>query len=111
MDAELREAGARSGSTGLGARGAAVDEEQSPGVLRPGQPCRGPGGSDRYLKLGGEARCSPRKGEEAGGDAAPFSRSAIPWLSPCRRREGGRAAGKEQGGRMEDGGRGCWRGR
>lgn len=73
------------------------------GGLRPGQPRGGPGGGVRYLKLGGEARCSPRKGEEAGGDAAPFSRSAIPRLSPCRRREGGRAAGKEAG--REAGGR------
>lgn len=63
-----------------------------------GQPRGGPGvGGGWYLKFGGDARCSPRKGEEAGGDAAPFSRSAIPWLSPCRRRAGEREGGREEG--------------
>ena len=43
-------------------------------------------GLDPYLKLGGDAMCSPRNGEAAGGDAAPpprpLSRSAIPGCSP-----------------------------
>lgn len=89
----LDEAGARRGGAGGGSRwGALLGAwgRGSPG----GVPGWGWGG--RYLKLGGEARCNPRNGEEAGGDAAPFSRSAILWLSPCRRRAGGREGGRQE---------------
>lgn len=98
----LEEAGARRGGAGGGcSRRGALPRARDRGS--PERVPRGYGG--RYLKLGGEARCSPRKGEEAGGDAAPFSRSAILWLSPCRRRAGGREGGREGG--MKGGG--CWR--
>lgn len=98
----LEEAGDRRGDAGGGcSRWGALPRAGGRGS--PERVPRGDGG--RYLKLGGEARCSPRKGEEAGGDAAPFSRSAILWLSPCRRRAGGREGGREGG--MKGGG--CWR--
>lgn len=97
-----RSAGGGGGRAGGGcSRGGALPRAGGKGC--PERVPRGDGG--RYLKLGGEARCSPRKGEEAGGDAAPFSRSAILWLSPCRRRAGGREGGREGG--MKGGG--CWR--
>jgi hypothetical protein len=57
---------------------------------------------DSHLKLGGDAMCSPRNGEAAGGDAAPpprppLSRSAIPGHSPGHP-GGARRGGGEGGG-------------
>lgn len=55
-------------------------------------------GRDSHLKLGGDAMCSPRNGEAAGGDAAPpprpLSRSAIPGRSPGH--PGGERRGRRQ---------------
>lgn len=72
---------------------------------------RGAAARDSHLKLGGDAMCSPRNGEEAGGDAAPpprppLSRSAILPHSPghpggARRGGGGKGGG---GGGGEGGG-------
>lgn len=65
---------------------------------------RGAAAGDSHLKLGGDAMCSPRNGEAAGGDAAPpprppLSRSAILRHSPGHPGGGGgeaaAAAGKE----------------
>lgn len=43
----------------------------------------------RYLKLGGEARCNPKNGEDPAGDVVPFSRSAILPLHAGGREGGG----------------------
>lgn len=97
------------GAGGQGARG------------RPGRSARaewrGAAAGDSHLKLGGDAMCSPRNGEAAGGDAAPpprppLSRSAILRRSPGHpggaRRRGG---GCEGGGGGGEGGGGAARGR
>lgn len=76
------------GLQGLGARPGSHAALWVPGDPEaPGQ-AEGRGARGRYahLKLGGDAMCSPRNGEAAGGDAAPpprpLSRSAIPGRSP-----------------------------
>lgn len=66
---------------------------------------RGTAAGDSHLKLGGDAMCSPRNGEAAGGDAAPpprppLSRSAILPHSP------GHPGGARCGGSGEGGGGG-----
>lgn len=78
---------------------------------------RGAAAVDPHLKLGGDAMCSPRNGEAAGGDAVPpprppLSRSAILRHSPGHP-DGARRGGSS--GRGEGGGSaaraGLWLGR
>lgn len=69
---------------------------------------RGTAAGESHLKLGGDAMCSPRNGEAAGGDAAPpprppLSRSAILPHSPVHP-GGARCGGSGEGGGGEGGG-------
>ena len=94
----------------LGARGSG-----SPGrsILAEG---RGAAAGVSHLKLGGDAMCSPRNGEAAGGDAAPpprppLSRSAILPHSPGHPGGARRGGGGGGGGGGGEGGGGAARGR